>query len=220
MSLAAFNFETGKLSGRVELSVADEELGIIEIPSRFSADTANVGRIMFRCRLAPGETRGGAIVRIYNDAEDGQIIRQASIASSSACVEPITGGCTMPTVGGIRATAEIIGTTPVEVDCLIDPSTGGVPSANPFTVASVIVNAGQAEFGPAPMDCTAVFIQLADNLVGASNVVWADNAGAAVVTTGIPAGSSPFISMIPAGGRHLVIQNGGGAPETAIVTWS
>jgi hypothetical protein len=135
-------------------------------------------------------------------------------------VEEIFGGVTMSTVGGLRATAEIIGGTPVEVDCLVDPSTGGVPRANPFTVTASIPTGGSVEFGPAPMDCTRVFIQLATGLVGACNILWLNDVGVTVVSSSIAAGSDPFLSLIPAGGHHLAIEQASGAAHSAIVTWS
>ncbi len=221
MSLAAFDFERAKLSGRVTLDTLDLEVAILEIPSRFTSDSANVGRVMFRARLADGHTRGSAIVRLYNDAEDGQVVRQAAIAVSSACVVPIIGGITVPTIGGMRVTAEMMnGTTSVEIDAIVDPSTGGVPRANPFSVSTAISHTARVEFGPAPMDCTRLAIQLPDAMVGACNILWLDSTGAAVVTTGIAAGSDPFISLIPAGGFHLAIEQTSGASARPIVTWS
>lgn len=221
MALAAFNFERGKLSGRVNLTVLDLETTILEIPSRFTSDSANVGRVMFRARLATGQTRGSVIVRLYNDAEDGQVIRQASIAVSSVCVIPITGGVTMPTVGGMRVTAELTSASVAcEVDAFVDPSTGAIPSANPFSVVAAVGAGAQTEFGPAPMDCTNVQIQLADALIGNSQIIWLDSAGNPQIVSGIAAGSSPFINLIPAGGFHLAISNGTGAPEQALVNWS
>lgn len=221
MALAAFNFERGKLSGRVSLSTLDLETTILEIPSRFTEDSANVGRVMFRARLASGQSRGSVIVRLYNDAEDGQVIRQASIAVSSACVVPITGGVTMPTVGGMRVTAELTAASAAcEVDAFVDPSTGSIPSGSPFSVVAAIIGGTSTEFGPAPMDASKCQIQLADALIGSSQIIWLDSAGNPQIVSGIAAGSSPFINLIPAGGFHLAISNGTGAAEQALVNWS
>ncbi|MAH44851.1 hypothetical protein CMI37_03430 [Candidatus Pacearchaeota archaeon] len=221
MAIAAFDFERAKLSGRVSLDTLDLETTILEIPSRFTADSANVGRVMFRARLTTGQTRGSAIVRIYNDAEDGQVVRAAAIAVSSSCVVPITGGITMPTIGGMRMTAELTAASAaVEIEALVDPSTGGVPASNPFTVTSSIPNNASVEFGPAPMDCTRLQIQIPTAMIGACEIIWLDSAGAAVTTTGVAAGSDPFISLIPAGGYHLSIAQNSGAAAQPIITWS
>jgi len=57
-------------------------------------------------------------------------------------------------------------------------------------------------------------------MIGASQIIWLDSAGAAVTTTGVAAGSEPFISLIPAGGYHLSIAQNSGAAAQPIVTWS
>ena len=221
MATAAFNFERAKLSGKVSLSVIDLETTILEIPSRFTADSANVGRVMFRARVAPGQTRGSAIVRIYNDAEDGQIVRQSAIGASTACVVPIDGGITVPTVGGMRVTAEMSSGTAVIIEALVDPSTGAIPSSNPFSVVSPIAPAGLTEFGPAPMDCTRCQVMLASALVGNCELRWLDAAGAAQVATAILGGQEgPIVELIPAGGFHLAVTNGTGGAENVMVSWS
>jgi len=223
MGLAAFNFERAKLSGRVALTDLDLETTILEIPSRFTADSTNVGRVMFRARLPAGQTRGSAIVRLYNDAEDGQIVRVAAIAVSSACIFPITGGVTMPTIGGMRVTAELTaGSAACNIDAMVDPSTGAIPGSNPFSVVAAVPDGGSAEFGPAPMDCTRVSVQMSTNMVGNAAFQWLDSTGAVALSSAVAGGQEgPFFNFIPAGGYHLSITNTSGTgPKNCMVSWS
>lgn len=224
MGHAAFNFNRGQLSNTVELGATADETTVIEIPSRFTADSANVGRVMFRVQPIAGQTRAGALVKLYNSAENGQVVRQASIATNTglALTPPTStiGGITMTTVGGVRATAEPLDGQHCIVECLIDPSTGGIPNPRPYTLRANITNGTSREFGPAPMDAGEVTILLDAGLAGNIDISWLDNLGGVVCTSAF-GGAGQILRTFPVpGGLHLRLDNTGPNTAAAIVTWS